>query len=265
MSSDTAVEDVLDLVAARIDVLTRLDGDRLRKRDLVDELDCSRSTVNRATARLADAGLIDDTPRGCRTTFLGSLLADRYRDYVGTVGDVVRAREVLAPLPADADLPAFVLADAVVATPGSPSPYEPYHAVEAVLERPGPEGRVRVYVPAFSNPHGLDLARGLASEVPVEIVFGEELLAALQSDFPGEMAALRKLELFSGYRTDEGPTYTLVVADSGSRTEGIVVTHTEDRNLGGTIVTRDPDAVRWIERRYLDVRSASEPLETADA
>jgi predicted transcriptional regulator len=264
MGTEPSIDDVLDLVASRHELLSLLEDERLRKRAIVDELDYSRSTVNRAITDLVAAGLVDDAPNGCRTTFLGSLVADQYRAYVSTMTDIVNARDVLAPLAPDADVPPVVLEDAEIATPGSPSPYEPYYAIEDVLQRPGPGGRVRVYVPAFSNPHGLELAQSLASELPVEIVFGDELLAELVADFPGEVASLFELEQFTGYRTAAGPDYTLVLAESETGTEGAVVTHTENRDLGGVIVTRNADALEWMDARLEEITAESEQVESAE-
>lgn len=262
MDPKTTVDDVLTLVDNRIDVLDLLEGGRFQKRTVVDELDYSRSTVNRAITQLADAGLVEDTPRGCRTTFVGRLVADRYREYVASSRNVVSGREVLAPLPPDSDLAPAVLVDAEIAIAGSPSPYEPYYAVEEALKRPGPDGRVRMYVPAFTNPHGLELARAMAAEFPVEAVFSEELLAELNDDFPEDLEALFELEKFTCYRSTDGPEYTLVVADSESGTEVVVVTHTEKRKLGGVIVNSDEGACRWAEQRFAEIRAESERLDS---
>ena len=261
MATDTEIADAQALVADRIDVLTLLEGSRLPKREIVDELGYSRSTVNRAITQLADAGLVDDAPRGCQTTFVGSLLATQYRAYRETVTDIVRARDVLRVLPTDANLPATALRDAEVVTPEGPHPYDPYHAVEDVLDSPGADGDVRVYVPSFSNPRGLELARHLAQTVPLEIVFTDVLVAELTENRTEEVETLCEIDGFTGYRTAGGPRYTLIIADSESGTQGAIVTHTADRNLGGVIVTEDAAALRWMERRYAEIRAESEPLE----
>jgi len=260
MPTDQDVEAVLDLVAKRIDVLEFLDGDRVPKRTIVDELGYSRSTVNRVIASLADAGLVDDAPSGCQTTFVGSLLADQYDEYVRTVTNIVAGREVLTSLSPDVDLPPAVLADAEVSLPGGEKPYEPYHAIEALLDRAA--GQVRVYVPTFTNPRGIALAQNLAAETDVEIVFDEDLLTELRADVPDDVATLFEREQFTGYETAGGPDYSLVVVTTESRTEGAIVVHSPDRELVGCIVTSNPDAVRWMERRYSDIQADSERLET---
>lgn len=263
MTTKMEVEDVLHLVANRVEVLTLLEGTRLQKREIVEELDYSRSTVNRVITRLATAGLVDDAPSGCQTTFVGSLIANEYSAYRETVEDVLRAQRVLTSLPPDTDLPSTVFADAEVVTPAGPRPYEPYHAVEDVLRTPGPDGAIRVYVPAFSNPRGLELAQQLARTVPLEIVFSEELVAELTADLTDGFEALVEHELFSGYCTADGPRYTLIVADAESETKAAIVMHTADRNLSGVLVTSNPEALRWIDRRYAEIKAESDPLEAS--
>ena len=262
MATDTEIANAQKLVADRIDVLTLLEESRVPKREIVEELGYSRSTVNRAITQLADAGLVEDAPRGCQTTFVGSLIAAQYRAYSEIVEDIVQARDVLAELPRETDLPPTVLADAEVVTPGGPHPYDPYHAVEEVLNSPGADGDLRVYVPSFSNPRGLELAQHLAETLPIEIVFTDELLAELTADRTDKIETLCEIDRFTAYRISDGPRYTLVIAASESETQGAIVTHRADRNLGGVLVTDDADALGWMERRYADIRAESELLET---
>lgn len=256
---DPDIDAVLDLVAKRHDVLRLLDGERVPKRRIVDDLEYSRSTVNRAVAVLADAGLVDDAPRGPRTTAVGSMLLARYDEYVASATDVLRGRAVLASLPPETDLDPIVLADAEVRTPDGSSPYEVIPAVEGLFGRAA--GPVRVYVPTFTNPRGIDLARELAAVVDLEIVFDAGLLEELRADIPDDMAELFDLERFTGYETSTGPAYTVIVVTTESGPEGGVVIHTEARELAGCVVTGDPDAVRWLEARFSEIRADSERVD----
>ncbi|WP_254838411.1 helix-turn-helix transcriptional regulator [Natronomonas marina] len=259
MQPDSDVEDALGLVSKRCDVLALLDGERVPKRRIEAELECSRSTVNRAVAALSDAGLVNDAPGGCRTTVVGSLLLEQYEAYVRAASDVLEGREVLESLPPGADFDPSVLADAEVSTPGGSSPYEAYHAFEALLG--AADDRVRVYVPAFTNPRGIELARDLAERVDLELVFDADLLGELRNDTPDAMTALFDLEGVTGYETTAGPDYTVAVVDAESETKGGVVVHTPEKELAGVIVTSDPDATRWLERRFSEIRADSERLD----
>jgi predicted transcriptional regulator len=102
----------------------------------------------------------------------------------------------------------------------------------------------------------------MATEFPVEAIFSEELLEELNDDFPEDLEALFELEKFTGFRTADGPEYTVVIADSESGTEIVVVTHTPERKLGGVIVNSDEDALRWAEERYVEIRAESERLDS---
>jgi len=68
----------------------------LRKHELVDELDHSRSTVNRAIDELEAAGLVAGETDGYRTTLTGRLLAQSYRRFLTVAADVDAASETLA-------------------------------------------------------------------------------------------------------------------------------------------------------------------------
>mgnify|MGYP000342022443 CR=1 FL=1 len=260
MPRESDVEDVLNLVANRIDFLEFLDGDRVPKRTIADELDYSRSTVNRVISALADAELVDDAPGGCQTTSVGSLLVDQYDDHVQTVTDVLAGHEVLASLSLEATLPLKVLADAETSMASGPDPYEPYHAIEALLDRA--VGQVRVYVPTFSNPRGIRLARDLATTLDLELVFDDELLEELRSDIPERMEELFELEKFTGYRTTSGPEYTIFLVATESGTAGAIVSHSPEGGLVGCLVTDNPTAIQWMERQYSEVKAESERLDT---
>lgn len=261
MSTDSDVEAALNLVSKRIDFLEFLDGERRPKRVISEELGYSRSTVNRAIAKLSDAGLVDDAPRGCQTTFVGSLLADQYDEYVRVSTTILANREVLTSLSLDTKLPSIVLTDAEVTTPGDSSPYGPFNAVEALLERA--VGQVRVYVPTFTNPRGIELAQGLATKMDVEIVFDGALISELRSDIPTQIQTLVKLDNFTGYTTSTGPNYSLIIVTTESGLEGAIVIHTAEKELVGCLVSENPDATQWMEQRYAEIRAESEPLQTA--
>lgn len=258
MSPDPDVAGTLDLVAKRADLLRLLDGDRVAKREIEADLEYSRSTVNRAVGALADAGLVEDTPRGCRTTSLGSILIGAHTDYVETATDVLEGRELLASLPQDVAFDPSVLADAEVSTPGGSSPYEPYRVIEALFDRAA--GPVRAYVPSFTNPRGLEIAQDVGRRVDLEIVFDADLLTELRADMPDDVDSLHDIEGFTSYATTDGPAYTLAVVETESGREGSLVVHTPAGELAGVIVTANQDAVDWLAARYAEVRADSDRL-----
>ena len=81
LDDDPPIDDI-EIVADRTDFLDLLTDERLPKRKIVEKLGHSRSTVNRAIRRLAEAGLVDESADGCRTTTVGRLALEEYRRYV---------------------------------------------------------------------------------------------------------------------------------------------------------------------------------------
>jgi biotin operon repressor len=112
----TGVPPAVDTLARRISVLSALGRRAIPKSALVETLDHSRSTVDRAVAALEAAGYVEETADGYVRTSTGRLAAERYRAFVDDQQRLFDARALFAALPRDCDLPTTVLSD-VAATP----------------------------------------------------------------------------------------------------------------------------------------------------
>ncbi|WP_256301253.1 tetratricopeptide repeat protein [Haloarchaeobius salinus] len=123
MSPDD-VASAVELLDRRRQVLGHLGGDGQHVRDLCDELDVSRSTVNRALRELEDAGWVERADDGYVRTTTGSLALQKYRDQVTALDAVQTHADALSPLPGDTLLDPAVLADATVETVADADPFE---------------------------------------------------------------------------------------------------------------------------------------------
>jgi predicted transcriptional regulator len=93
VSINTPVLDVLDVLVQRTDYLACvLDGPR-EKPALVDELDVSRSTVERATDTLETVNLVESSDNGYQTTSTGNLVATDFFDLIDSVEEVYQECE----------------------------------------------------------------------------------------------------------------------------------------------------------------------------
>lgn len=122
---------LLDVIEKRIDVLDSLLADGKDKRELVGELDCSRSTVDRSVRELEAAGVVEYADGEYRTTTFGRLATEEYREFERRVETMERLEPVLEWLPVDEfDLDFGCLADAelVVSTPADPYAPANHHA-----------------------------------------------------------------------------------------------------------------------------------------
>ena len=87
------VDDRIDLVAKRVDLLEALAAGPRYKPALVEATGDSRSTVDRAIRELEAAGLIERTDEGFWATLAGRLAAERYRAFVAEETRVLDSAE----------------------------------------------------------------------------------------------------------------------------------------------------------------------------
>ena len=244
---------LVELVQRRLDFLETLVGDPLRKHELVDELDCSRSTVNRAIDELEAETLVTRETNGYRTTLTGQLLATSYRRFLAAATDVDAARDVLSPLAADADLSPTVLRDADTYRVAGPDPYRPLERLdEAVVDA----DTVEVALPTLPYPRLLDRCRAVAAGGgTVRLVIGDGLYRHARTRFPADIASLARQDrvtIRTGGEVDVG----LVVTDD------VVITlvFDDDGGLHGITESGDAEAVVWARDRIGSLAAAGKDV-----
>ncbi|MEF8773255.1 MAG: tetratricopeptide repeat protein [Halobacteriales archaeon] len=245
----------LETIARRIDFLERLQEGPAYKRDLVDELPHSRSTVDRALDELADATLVERREDGYAATTAGRLAAERYRTFQRELDDVADAQPVLEPVPADAAVGVEFVAGSEAAVASGPAPYRPleqFHDAVAAADR------YRGCLPALDDPRHVRLLyeHAVTSDRSVELVVAPALFDALREEFPRRMAAMAESGRFD-VRVGEVPPYGLVLlkGEAGSTAWAVVF---DDRGTVHGVLENDTDGgIRWAEDRCRAVRSAA--------
>lgn len=177
MSRDTNTEPMRESALDVIDVLLRRNGivEGLRdgpkdKRDLVDELGVSRSTVDRATRELETAGLIEHVDGGYAVTSFGETAEAAFAEFVETLRLRRRLDALLRWVPdADIDVDLDALADADIVLP---EPGNPYNMVNRHVRRLRDADTARVVLPltglhAFEAAHRAVVSDGAEHEYVV--------------------------------------------------------------------------------------------------
>jgi tetratricopeptide (TPR) repeat protein/predicted transcriptional regulator len=246
-------DDLLALASKRLDFLERLADDALEKREMVEALGHSRSTVNRAVAELADAGLVRATDDGHVTTLTGRLTAEMYRRVSDEARDVRATTDVLAPLPSESPIGLELVAGADIERTDGPPPYRSLERLrDAIRDADG----VRAVVPTLSNLETLRVCRSRVVEdgMPVEVVTSRELFERVANRFPG---VLRHLALGAdcSVSTADVPAFTTLLVETDGRTAVTVVVYTDDNAIHGVVENDRPAAVRWAESLYGRVRT----------
>ncbi|MFC6735948.1 MarR family transcriptional regulator, partial [Halolamina salina] len=156
MSSHTTIDELLDLVGDRAEFLRLLRDGPLFKRDIIDRLDTSRSTVDRAVDDLVEAGLVASVDGGYRTTRTGRLVLQRYETLREDIENVIDAASVVDAMPAGATLSAATVAKSTARR------VDPHDVADLVRETIDGAESVAACLPRLSDSVVLDAYRGHA-------------------------------------------------------------------------------------------------------
>lgn len=252
--TETERQEVMQLVAARLDVLecTRMPHD---KRDLVDDLAVSRSTVDRAIRGLEVVGLVAWTTDGYVTTAPARRAIDQYRATVEVVADILAAREVLAVLSPDSPLQPALLTDSIVEFAADTPPY---HLPQGVRDRIVAADRVCLYLPALATPQLLDCCQQqvIHEGLTLDLLTGSSLYQTLSAEFPGPLSSIAGSDctvLVADTPPDNRLPFGLLLAETEGNTTVSVITYGEQRTIHGTIHNSSAAAVQWAKKWYESV------------
>ena len=255
----TDPSDVLSTLIQRESVLYAVDVAGCEKRDIVEAVPPSRSTVDRSIRDLEAAGLVTRSPEGYRRTLLGELLLSEYYRFKAQTAELLSAGDVFAELPPTQQIDRSMLDDATIITATQATPHQPISALCALL---GEAQSIRILCPAVF-PQLID-ACALATDntETVEIMVTDSVVSALVDTYSDALAALK--EAGADLRLLETtPSHGLVVVDRpmGS-TAGLLVID----DSGGRALIRNcgDDAISWTTSRLDHWRGASTPLPLAE-
>jgi predicted transcriptional regulator len=251
-------DELIRLLTRREQLLRGVGMAGVGKRELVDRLSVSRSTVDRGIRELESAGLLARSAEGyCRTLF-GELLLSEYDSFATTAETLCGGQSLLADLPPGFDLDPVLLEDATVVTASQYAPHQPVSALCSVL---GEARWVQTVFPAVF-PQVLDEWLSLCDEeiIRADIVLTEPVVAELVGTHTDTLQQLLEDSCLSLHQVDDGPSYGLVIAESESTaTAGVVVM--DDRGGARAFIETDAEAaVSWVRERINDQLMQSTPL-----
>ncbi|PSQ56986.1 hypothetical protein BRD18_08050 [Halobacteriales archaeon SW_7_71_33] len=253
----TAVGEYMDLVGRRADFLAYLAEEPAEKRDLIDELDHSRSTVDRATNDLQEADLVRYTGGAYETTAVGVVALEQYRTHIDRSGDVRAAREALDPLSPEECLDPAMVVDASVTVVDGP---RPYGALEPLRSALAGATRIRALLPDIADSRLVDAYRERAVDgADVELVFGPDLRKGLARQFPGTCRATARAEHCTVYEAPVPPFGVVVTEEDGVASVSVVV-YTDCGSVHALLHVGTRDAVGWAENVHESVVAEAEDV-----
>ncbi|ELZ98716.1 hypothetical protein C440_00130 [Haloferax mucosum ATCC BAA-1512] len=249
-------DEVLEVLAARVDVLAALARQPRKTSELTADLPVSRSTIDRGLRKLERVGFVETVDGAHHLTLAGWLALDAYDQFDDQLDDIDAAATALEPLESDVSIdPVFLHGSDVVVANGGDENAVISHLTSVIDEAEAVRGCSR-----DASEKRLDTyhRRIVEDQIPVELVVTDEVVQRLITSYRAELADACAAESFSLHSVESLP-YDLIVAERPGRSVALLVTHDSGTPFG-LIYTERPEGVSWARQQIADWRASSSPL-----
>lgn len=258
MVGNKAIIEMLDTALCRFSFMECLDDEPKDKRTLVDEVHCSRSTVNRGIRELESLDLVEYVDGGYRLSSIGKLVAADFADMAETIEIRLQFEPFLKWVPEDTfDLDLELLRDADLLLPKPGDPYAMVNRHVTVIER--------TYDHKFLLPLvGLHAQKATHSQVvengaQCEMVVTPEVVDTLRSapeyaELSEEMAATGRLHV---YEFEADIPYFVGLLD-----DTIQIGVDEEGEPRALLETTNTEVQDWAAATFEEYKQQSEPVIT---
>lgn len=222
---------------------------------LVDRVDVSRSTVDRALHELGALGFVAATPDGNRITTLGRLALAEHDRRTRRIASLADAPPLFADLALDVDPAVFDGATLALA-----EPYAPHRPAEHVATLVDDATHVSVYTTRFlaSNFH-LYHDRVAETGMTGSFVATDAVIERVAATRPDDLREAVDRGRVAVRRTDRDGFLTLVLAETPSGPKMGLVAYRDDVP-GGFLGTDHPEATRWARTTHERLWSEATPV-----
>lgn len=231
------------LVARRTATMAALRDHSRTKQELVEALDVSRSTVDRAVRELEQAEFVTRADGGVGLTLSGRLALDSYEKHLAeltTIGDVIPD---LDALPQDLDLPAALFRDPTVVTPDRAAPHRPSDVILDLLDG---ASEVKHYATGIRPEYLEQYWDRVFDGGRLEVVATPDVVAEAVQESPEILKQALDTGNVSLLETEEARPYSFVVADD---TDVCVLLY-EDHALMAVLRNDNPATACWAVDRF---------------
>lgn len=252
---------LLEKLLRRTALIERLKEGIVEKRELTEQLDVSRATVDRAVRELESAGVVERTGEGYALTLFGELAYAEFRRLVDRFEALDRARELLLLLPRGFEIEAAVLEDAEIVPAERPMPHEPLERLEELVET---HDRVSCYMPvAFPSSVAAFHRRITETDAEVELFLDEPLVDRLRANYAEELREVLASEnaTLRQFPAERGLDVMLALFDGRVVWIGVP----DDGSVRGSITLESDRARDWARERLDRCREVGEEIPSSGA
>jgi predicted transcriptional regulator len=240
----------MQTVASRAHVIECLLDGVTDKRDLQEQLDVSRTTVDRAFHDLEEIDAVRSSGSDYELTLSGRLAYESYEQLTHKCQSIATATPLLLQLPIGASVDVRVLKEADVSQSKPCAPHEPIRQLEELIER---GDHIRAFLPVVLQRY-LDLFYDQITEsnIEAELILGEDIVEVLSKHYSDEFRAIVQSDACELLTVPEAPPFGLVEVDAQHVWLGV---HEEGGGLRGAMYNETEDAVNWGMETYQRFRN----------
>lgn len=250
-----------EIVYKRGNILCAIDDQSRAKPALTEAVGTSRSTIDRGVNELEKVGCIERWNGTYRTTLLGELSCEHYRQYQANVGALDKAKDLVERLPGSARLSLAFLRGADIRIAHAAAPEA---ALQPAIERLASAEQLRGFAPVgitlyVDLLHEYANINGLSTEI---IVQNEALrpIVDLDRERLRELVTKGHLEIFV---VEEPLYYALWIMESAERIDTGAAVY-ENGGICGHLMNSSPEAVEWADNEYDRRREQAEQIPVGD-
>ncbi|RKD97202.1 helix-turn-helix transcriptional regulator [Halopiger aswanensis] len=255
----TEAEQLRDIFSKRYRLIEALSDEPKTKPDLVNELDYSRSTINRAIDELLDVKCVEPTQPAeteFQLTMAGQAALQFHREYRAETERIQANTALLNTLPADTLDKAFLAEADVYSSTRTPD----------IAHQPGTElleeaSRMIGTAPVVQRSYFDNFIERLTEGgFELELILETSLLEAIEQNYEDDFAALMEFDTVDAYVIGESLPYALWLTEQDTSTYAGITVY-EDGGVKGTLVNDTSAAIAWARAQYSKYRETASKFE----
>jgi len=207
-----ARNDLLHILQKRRNIINELCDGNVEKREVLERVDVSRPTMDRAYRELNEIGIINSVGTSHVFTRFGKTVCHSMKEIFELVEAMEQARDFLIQLPEDApiDLRVFLRANIHFA-----EAHAPQEVFVNVLQDIDEVDSVRGYASAFLPSHvSLFYDLIMNTDITFELLFTESVLDTLHSNYPDQLSDITEKDTCTVRSTDADIPFGVILIDN---------------------------------------------------
>lgn len=226
----------LKVVLSRFEILQQIDQGIREKRAIRENVESSRTTVDRSIRELEDANVLRRRKGQCEFTRYGRIIYKEFKSVIEICKQLRAAPQLLSTLPPDAPIGPTIADATEVAVAPERAPTMLFER----LKTPSECEAIRVSLPILFSEQIDLILKQLQEDTTLELIVHPELVDVLKKNF-SEILAHLETNSTPIYITDDYPAFGITIFDPA---EVRVSIYRKTGGLYGVLRNENPEAIR---------------------